>query len=100
MMEHKKKFEPGQTVVTRGVHEEMERNHSFKVFVQMCLGRHLNGDWGDLDPEDAALNDEALKSGEDRILSVYKRDGITDGKIWIITEWDRSATTILFPSEY
>lgn len=100
MKECEKKFELGRTVVTRGVHEEMERNHSFKMFVQICLGRHLSGDWGDLDPEDAKLNDDALASGEDRIFSVYKREGILDGKIWIITEWDRSATTILFPSEY
>ena len=72
------------------------------MFFVMCslLNRHATGDWGDLDPEDAKLNDAALTSGEDRIFSVYKRDGIPDGKIWIITERDRSATTVLFPSEY
>lgn len=95
------KFELGRTVVTRGVHQLMNEDGDFYTFV-MCslLSRHATGDWGDLDPEDAKLNDTALASGEDRIFSVYKRDGIPDGKIWIITEWDRSATTVLFPSEY
>ena len=95
------KFELGRTVITKGVPQLMNEDGDFYVFV-MCslLNRHATGDWGDLDPEDAKLNDAALTSGEDRIFSVYKRDGIPDGKIWIITERDRSATTVLFPSEY
>lgn len=60
------------------------------------LDRHNSGDWGDLDDEDKTTNDEAVKHG-DRILSAYETDG---GKIWIITEWDRSVTTVLLPSEY
>ena len=96
----KRKFELGRVVVTRGIHEAIREDASFGDFVDGALIKHSMGDWGDLDPEDAALNDEALKSGEDRIFSVYKRKGIRDGKIWVITEWDRSATTILFPSEY
>ena len=100
MKEHEQKFELGRTMATRGVCEEMERNISFDPFVMRSLVRHATGDWGDLDPEDAKLNNDALASGEDRIFSVYKRDDIPDGKIWIITEWDRSATTVLFPSEY
>ncbi len=60
--------------------------------------RHIAGDWGDLDPEDAAQNHEGLLSGEGRLMSMYT---LKDGeKIWIITEWDRSATTVLLPSEY
>lgn len=94
------KFELGRTVVTRGVHQLMNEDRKFYAFVLCSLGRHAKGDWGDLDPGDAKLNDAALASGEDRIFSAYKRDGIPDGKIWIITEWDRSVTTILFPSEY
>lgn len=62
------------------------------------LVRHASGDWGDVSQEDAALNNEALVDGT-RILSSYKlRDGETT--IWIITEADRSVTTILLPSEY
>lgn len=106
MEERSKKFNPGRIVVTRGVHEKMEHDIVFKkMFVPASLGRHLCGDWGNLDPEDAALNDDALKNGDGRLFSSYKipdrlLDGITDDKIWIITEWDRSTTTILFPSEY
>jgi hypothetical protein len=43
------------------------------------------------------MNDQAVKNGDDRIMGVYPTD---EGDIWIITEWDRSVTTILFPSEY
>jgi len=59
--------------------------------------RHLRGDWGDVDPEDWQANDEALESGE-RLLSAY-RTSLGD-RIWIITERDRSATTLLLPDEY
>ena len=61
------------------------------------VARHLAGDWGDLEPEDCAANDRALRLGE-RIISAYRLGN--DEKIWIITEADRSATTILLPSEY
>lgn len=57
--------------------------------------RHMNGDWGDLDSEDKALNDEAVKEGY-RILSAYDTP---KGRILIITEANRSTTTILLPSE-
>lgn len=73
--------------------------------IEMCdgsftalLARHATGDWGDMDPADAALNNEAVSKGNDRILSSYK---IGQGeKVWIITERDRSSTTILLPDEY
>jgi hypothetical protein len=61
------------------------------------LNRHANGDWGDVSAEDAKLNDAALLSGE-RLLSAYVLSNGT--RIWIITESDRSATTILLPEEY
>ena len=61
------------------------------------LHRHQTGDWGDVGPEDWAANDRALTDG-DRLLSSYLTDSGT--KVWIITEWDRSATTVLLPEEY
>jgi hypothetical protein len=61
------------------------------------LVRHANGDWGDVCKEDWRSNDEALKNGL-RLLSEYKLPD--DRRIWIITEWDRSATTLLFPEDY
>lgn len=67
-----------------------------------CLDRHLNGDWGDLCDEDKAMNDESVRMENEeemgwRLMSSYSIDDI---KIWIITEADRSSTTILLPSEY
>ncbi|HXI65381.1 MAG TPA: hypothetical protein VNH14_12830 [Gemmatimonadales bacterium] len=61
------------------------------------LARHARGDWGDVDNEDWLLNDQAVRAGT-RLLSAYRlRDGT---RIWIITEADRSATTLLRPDEY
>lgn len=61
------------------------------------LTRHAAGDWGDISHDDAMANQTALQSGS-RLFSSYC---IADNaKVWIITEADRSATTILLPSEY
>lgn len=62
-----------------------------------ALQRHLLGDWGVLDDEDKAANDAALKDGG-RLLSVYYTADET--KFWLITEADRSLTTILLPEDY
>ena len=61
-----------------------------------CLSRHASGDWGEVPPEDARENELALRFGR-RLLSSYPVGG---GRVWIITEADRSVTTILLPSEY
>ena len=61
------------------------------------LSRHVSGDWGDLCPEDAEENELSLQNGY-RLLSAYMLDNKT--KLWIITEADRSATTLLLPNEY
>lgn len=62
-----------------------------------ALERHSKGDWGDVDAHDRKANEDALRDGT-RLLSVYHSpDG---GKFWIITEWDRSLTTILLPEDY
>lgn len=91
------KFPTGTIVSTKGVNQKMLENEEFKRFVFECLNKHLNGEWGNLPEEDIATNEDALKNGE-RLLSKYDFDEETS--IYIITEWDRSATTILFPSEY
>lgn len=65
--------------------------------IQNALARHRCGDWGDVCPEDRASNERALVEGS-RLLSVYHtHDGV---KFWIISEWDRSITTILLPEDY
>lgn len=91
-----KKFKLGQTVVTRAINERMKEDSGFQDFVKKSLSRYINRDWGDTCSEDARANDEAVREGE-RVLAVYIYKGET---IWIITEWDRSVTTILFPSDY
>ena len=60
------------------------------------LSRHMRCDWGDLDIEDKQANDSALENGE-RLFSSYNVGG---GKVWMITEHDRSATTCLLPGDY
>ena len=62
-----------------------------------ALKKYANCNWGITCNDDAAMNNDAVLSGENRILAVYDT---CKGNIWIITEWDRSATTVLFPSEY
>ena len=85
-------FKLGQTVKTRGVDAQIDHNE-----ILTALSRHVAGDWGDVCKEDAAMNDDAVKNGN-RILSSYEaKDGT---KFWIITEWDRSVTTVLLPEEY
>jgi hypothetical protein len=88
------KFSLGQIVSTPGALELLEKNNEN---ASTYLQRHQQGDWGELCDEDREMNDQALIDGS-RILSAYEVG--SEEKIWIITEWDRSATTILLPSEY
>lgn len=97
-------FRTGQVVLTPSVQSDVADNNSFATLVMGSLRRHVCGDWGDCYPEDASLNDQALKD-DSRIFSVYEipvelTEILGEHRIWIITEWDRSRTTILYPSEY
>lgn len=65
--------------------------------IQVALSRHLQGDWGECGPEDWEENELSLKEGY-RLFSVYRSSAGT--KFWIITEADRSATTVLLPEDY
>ncbi|NYT62858.1 hypothetical protein H0A66_11085 [Alcaligenaceae bacterium] len=89
------RFSSGQLIFTAGVDALVQQG---LLNPTMYLRRHLGGDWGDLDEGDRELNDVALASGQDRLFSSYQV--APDLKIWIITEWDRSVTTLLLPSEY
>jgi hypothetical protein len=62
-----------------------------------ALRRHASGDWGNVDAEDRAANDDALRDGT-RVLSVYQSASGTT--FWVITEADRSVTTVLLPDDY
>lgn len=89
------RFPTGVVVMTPGV-EDLALQGRFNPTIY--LRRHLSGDWGDLDEGDRQLNDAALVSGQDRLFSSY--EVAPDLKLWIITEWGRSVTTLLLPSEY
>ncbi len=86
------RFHPGRLMITRNAKDVLPH-----MEVNAAIERHLNGDWGDVCPSDWQLNEDALKHG-DRLLSVYHTHD--DVKFWIITESDRSATTVLLPSDY
>ena len=87
-------FPLGQVVGTPGALEALERANQRPLDV---LSRHVTGDWGDLEEEDKSENDFSVKR-DLRILSAYNLP--TGVKVWVITEADRSATTILLPDEY
>ncbi len=89
------RFSPCQFFLPTGVDELVRPG---RLNPTPYLRRHLHGDWGDLSGDDRRLNDAALASGEDRLFSAY--NVMPDLKLWIITEWDRSVTTLLLPSEY
>ena len=87
-------FELGKVVATPG---------SLRLLVETdrapaeYLDRHVEGDWGDVDRDDDLANFRAAKFG-DRILSAYQVNG--EAQLWVITEADRSVTTLLLPEEY
>ena len=87
-------FPLGRLVATPGALEALERSGERPA---SFVSRHVSGDWGEVDASDWKLNDQAVAEGT-RILSAYKTK--LDERIWIITEADRSATTLLLPEEY
>ena len=94
-------FNPGLIATTGSVRTLMEKDDHFYHFVMVSLSRHISCDWGDICAEDKELNDSALVPGsEGRLFSAYENADHPDWRIWVITEWDRSATTVLFPDEY
>jgi hypothetical protein len=88
------RFALGRLLQTPGAHEAMATalHHPAEFLL-----RHQHGDWGELPPEDLAENERAVCEGS-RIFSAYRTR--LDAKLWVITEWDRSATTLLLPDEY
>ena len=88
-------FPLGRTVMTPGIRELISQG----LNIAPLLRRHADGDWGDLSKGDLASNDSALEFDDDRLLSSYDTDMSPDGKVWILTDADRSVTTVLLPSE-
>ena len=94
----------GRFILTDAITFDVDKNIAFSKFVQICVKRHEKHDWGELENEDIEANNSALKHG-DRLFSSYRIPSklsieVQEKKVWIITEHDRSSTTILFPSEY
>ncbi len=91
---HQPLFRLGTVLITPGaILALVEANQS----ALELLTRHAYGDWGNLTAEDWQANEQALKEGS-RLFSVYTLN--TRQRLWIISEWDRSATTLLLPAEY
>ncbi len=87
-------FPLGQVVATRNAVDTFAR-----LEMMICLHRHHRGDWGDICPSDRKSNYGALDEKYPcRVMSVYKVD--EERTLWIITEWDRSVTTLLLPEDY
>ncbi len=86
------KFPLGQTVITIAAHQALNL-----IDVYASITRHQHGDWGEVCSHDRNVNQQALKHGF-RLMSVYRDRGGTN--FWIITEADRSVTTVLLPEDY
>ena len=84
-------FPLGRLIITTNAFEQLAPEE-----VTDALARHASGDWGTVCKDDAAQNDEAITDG-DRLLSAYPSNA---GTFWIITEADRSVTTVLMPEDY
>jgi hypothetical protein len=85
-------FHPGRLFCTSGAMDSLTPEEMMRAFA-----RHLNGDWGEVCREDWLENERSLKQGF-RLFSVYNAANGT--RFWVITEADRSVTTVLLPSEY
>jgi hypothetical protein len=85
-------FELGRIVATPGALATIDPDDMMRA-----IGRHVRGDWGDVDRHDWQTNEAGLEDGT-RLVSVYRSQ--TGDKFWIITEGDRSVTTLLLPNEY
>ena len=93
-----KELKLGQIVVTQGVDQHIKQSGPSAVTnLSELFTRYKKGDWGDLCDDDKKMNDEAVESDKDSVLAKYSLAG---KDVYLITEWDRSVTTVLFPEEY
>ena len=89
-------FKLGKLVMTNEIHNCTTKDVNFDSEVAAAFKRYVKGDWGNVSGTDKLINEEALKEGG-TLMGIYDT---SKGEIWIITEWDGSVTTILFPDEY
>lgn len=88
------KFQLGEIVATPAALETLRASGQDG---SEFINRHVRGDYGDMPPEDVAANEEAIRDGA-RVMSAYTT--LLGKKIWVITEADRSVTTLLLPEDY
>ncbi len=94
----KTRFRLGRVVMTRAINNDIAADNNFAKEILNCLGRYVNADFSDMEhQEDIDMNMAAIENSNDRIFATYNT---SKGKIYIITEWDRSVTTILYPEDY
>jgi hypothetical protein len=86
------KFQLGRLLATPNALAQLTQTD-----ITTALARHVQGDWGEVDTHDRQENEFSLKEGF-RLFSVYRSK--QDVKFWIITEADRSLTTVLMPADY
>ena len=86
------KFDLGQLVATPNAIDSIPNDE-----ILAALSRHIRGEWGDLDPHDLKANENALKHGGRLFSEYFTKEKV---KFWIITESDRSVTTVLLPEDY
>lgn len=87
-------FNLGRLMATPGAIKFCEDNN---IALMHVVKRHAACDWGDMCDSDKKQNDDAVRTGNSRIFSAYE---FSQGTIWVITERDRSVTTVLLPEEY
>ena len=94
LVAHPARFQAGQLLMTAAVSALVAKG---TVDPWPYLTRHLHGDWGDIGPQDARANQAALRDGN-QLFSAYQV--APELRIWIITDWDRSRTTLMLPDDY
>lgn len=91
-------FNLGQTVMTRAISALIAEERLTMIDIIVAMRKHVTGDWSEMSKHDAEMNREGVKPESiDRIMTVLTIRGT---KIYIITEWDRSVTTVLLPEDY
>ena len=92
-------FPVGQIIFSKGVLQYTSIDPAFYKFIMSCLQQHCKGKYGEVDDIDKFYNNQSAKFGGDIILSSYTYKPANTA-VWILTEADRSYTTILLPEEY
>lgn len=90
------KFRTGKVFMTSGINYSLKEDKKFLNEIVTAFEKYLKGIWGDMCEEDKKANDDAVVCGS-RIVASYNT---SKGKVYMITEYDRSYTTILFAKEY